>query len=256
MCIIYFPVVTRRLHWKHNKKEHKEIKDKSLTHKSQNNSYLIESKIELHNNMRINFRKPFIESKNKLHNDIIRTNFIKPFLDFRTVSRDYSTLSHVDETGKFNMVDVGSKEITKRIAKAQGYIYVGSTIAKLINENGIKKGNVLSVAQLAGIMAAKRTSDLIPLCHSLSITYVNVWLKLNDDLERVEILSEVRCLGKTGVEMEALTAVSVAALTIYDMCKSAGPPDTMKISGIELVSKSGGKSNFIRENSRSKSQNK
>lgn len=191
----------------------------------------------------------------ELHNDIFSTNVKKNFLDFHTISRGYSTLSHVDESGKCNMVDVGSKEITKRIAQAQGYIYVGPTIRKLINENSIKKGNVLAVAQLAGIMATKKTADLIPLCHTLSITYANVWLTLNDDLERVEILSEVRCIGKTGVEMEALTAVSVAALTIYDMCKAAAPPNTMKISGIELLSKVGGKKDFFKENSCNESQN-
>ncbi|XP_043483678.1 molybdenum cofactor biosynthesis protein 1 isoform X2 [Leptopilina heterotoma] len=213
----------RRLLRKHNKKVQKEINNESLTNKLENNSYTIEL---------------------KLHNEIFSTK--RHFLDSRSISRGYSTLSHVDETGKCNMVDVGSKETTKRIAQAQGHIYVGPTIMKLINENSIKKGNVLAVAQLAGIMATKKTADLIPLCHSLSITYANVWLTLNDDLERVEILSEVRCIGKTGVEMEALTAVSVAALTIYDMCKAAAAPNTMKISGIELVSKVGGKKDFFK----------
>ncbi|XP_051163089.1 molybdenum cofactor biosynthesis protein 1 isoform X2 [Leptopilina boulardi] len=215
----------RRQLWKNNKKAHnKKIIDKSFIDKLEYNNI-------------------------KFHNEI----FKKPFLDFCT--RNYSTLSHIDKNGKFNMVDVGSKEITKRIAKAQGFIYIGPTICKLINENNIKKGNVLAIAQLAGIMATKRTSDLIPLCHSLSITYANVWLKLNEEKEGIEILSEVRCTGKTGVEMEALTAVSVAALTIYDMCKAAAPPDTMKISGIELISKTGGKKDFIKENSNRESQN-
>ncbi|KAL0100673.1 hypothetical protein PUN28_019221 [Cardiocondyla obscurior] len=154
--------------------------------------------------------------------------------------RMYSSLSHVDETGKASMVDVGRKNDTKRVAIARGFIRVGPVISNLIAENNIKKGDVLSVAELAGIMAAKRTSDLIPLCHPLFLTYVNVHLKLNEESHRVEITSEVRCTGKTGVEMEALTAVSIAALTIYDMCKYAATLGTMEIYGIELVSKTGG----------------
>ena len=130
---------------------------------------------------------------------------------------------------------------------ARGIVQVDSTISKLINENNIKKGDVLSIAQLAGIMGAKRTPDLIPLCHQLSLSYVNVHLHLNAELHRVEITAEVRCTGKTGVEMEALTAVTIAALTVYDMCKYAASPKSMKITNIELVSKTGGtKGDFIR----------
>ncbi|XP_029662091.1 molybdenum cofactor biosynthesis protein 1 isoform X1 [Formica exsecta] len=159
--------------------------------------------------------------------------------------RMYSSLSHIDEAGKANMVDVGWKNDSKRVAIARGFVKVGPIISNLIAENNVKKGDVLSVAQLAGIMAAKRTSDLIPLCHPLALSYVNVCLRLNEELHSVEIISEVRCTGKTGVEMEALTAVSIAALTIYDMCKYAATPGTMQIHGIELISKTGGiKSNF------------
>lgn len=154
--------------------------------------------------------------------------------------RMYSSLSHIDETGKASMVDVGSKNDSKRVAVARGFVKIGPVISNLIAENNVKKGDVLSVAELAGIMAAKRTSDLIPLCHPLSLSYINVRLKLNEKSHRVEIISEVRCTGKTGVEMEALTAVSIAALTIYDMCKYAANPGTMQIYGIELVSKTGG----------------
>ena len=211
-CLIYFAVPVRRLHWKHNKKKYGNLKFKE----------------GLHNNCH----------KFKMGRQIPLSCI---------TCRKFSTLSHVDETGKASMVDVGSKEITQRIARARGFIYVGGKISKQIAENGLKKGDVLAVSQLAGIMAAKKTSDLIPLCHPLSLNYVNVWLKLNDNLERIEIISEVRCTGKTGVEMEALTAVSIAALTIYDMCKAAGPPDAMKISGIELLSKCGGKRDFVRE---------
>lgn len=164
-----------------------------------------------------------------------------------TSIRMHSSLSHIDETGKASMVDVGWKDDSRRVAIARGFIRVGPVIANLIAENNVRKGDVLSVAQLAGIMAAKRTSDLVPLCHPLSISYANVSLKLNEQLHVVEITSEVRCTGKTGVEMEALTAVSVAALTIYDMCKyAAAATGTMKIYDIELVSKTGGtKGNFV-----------
>ncbi|KOC59290.1 Molybdenum cofactor biosynthesis protein C, partial [Habropoda laboriosa] len=156
-------------------------------------------------------------------------------------------LSHVDPSGKVSMVDVGSKNESKRVAIARGIVQVDSNISKLIAENNVKKGDVLSVAQLAGIIAAKRTSDLIPLCHPLSLSYANVSLRLNEKLHHVEITAEIRCTGKTGVEMEALTAVSIAALTVYDMCKYAASPKSMKIANIELVSKTGGtKGDFFR----------
>ncbi|XP_076620505.1 molybdenum cofactor synthesis 1 isoform X1 [Colletes latitarsis] len=165
-----------------------------------------------------------------------------------TSVRMFSSLSHVDESGKASMVDVGSKAITKRIAIARGFVQVDSVISKLIAKNNVKKGDVLSVAQLAGIMGAKRTPDLIPLCHPVSLSYANVQLHLNEELYRVEVTAEVRCTGKTGVEMEALTAVAIAALTVYDMCKYAASPNSMKISDVELVSKTGGtKGDFYRD---------
>ncbi|KAL7287709.1 hypothetical protein TKK_0018098 [Trichogramma kaykai] len=151
-----------------------------------------------------------------------------------------SSLTHVNDSGKASMVDVGNKNITHRTAQAQGFIYVGPKITKLIEENNIKKGDVLTIAQLAGILAAKKTSDLIPLCHSLLLNNVKVDLNLNKTSYTVEIRSEVKCSGKTGVEMEALTAVSIAALTVYDMCKAADLSHSMQINGIELVSKTGG----------------
>lgn len=154
--------------------------------------------------------------------------------------RMYSSLSHIDESGKANMVDVGGKSESKRTAVAVGFVKVDPVLGRLIAENNVKKGDVLSVAELAGIMAAKRTPDLIPLCHPLTLTYVKVRVRLIEESHQVKITSEVRCSGKTGVEMEALTAVSVAALTIYDMCKNAAAPGTMKIHGIELLSKTGG----------------
>jgi len=138
------------------------------------------------------------------------------------------------------MVDVGDKLPTSRSATAACEVHVGTEVAQLISQNGIKKGDVLSVARLAGIMGSKRTSDLIPLCHPLQITYANVQCEL--DLQRaiVEVHSEVRCQGQTGVEMEALTACSIAALTVYDMCKAASKGIT--VERVRLTSKSGGKS--------------
>jgi len=128
-------------------------------------------------------------------------------------------LTHADEKGKAVMVDVGQKEIQVRIAKAFGHIRLTQETLKLIEDNLIVKGNVLSVAQIAGINAAKRTADLIPLCHNITLDSIKVDLK--PDEAGISVESEVRCTGRTGAEMEALTAVSVALLTVYDMCKSA-----------------------------------
>ncbi|XP_011314616.1 molybdenum cofactor biosynthesis protein 1 isoform X2 [Fopius arisanus] len=169
----------------------------------------------------------------------------------KLIAQQYSSFSHVNAEGKANMVDVSKKIPTARCARARGIIRVGPLVSELINQNNMKKGDVLLVAKLAGIMAAKRTSDLIPLCHPLSLTHVevNLTLKQINNEHAVEINSEVRCSGKTGVEMEALTAVSVAALTVYDMCKAAVSADEMMIQKIELVYKSGGKSgDYIKHN--------
>jgi cyclic pyranopterin phosphate synthase len=127
-------------------------------------------------------------------------------------------LTHTDSTGKAMMVDVGDKEVQLRIARAAGHINLAPETIRLINENLLKKGDVLTVSQLAGISAAKRTSELIPLCHNIVLE--NVRVDLIVDSTGVNAVSEVRCTGKTGVEMEALTAVSVALLTVYDMCKA------------------------------------
>ncbi|XP_076258075.1 molybdenum cofactor synthesis 1 isoform X2 [Rhynchophorus ferrugineus] len=157
--------------------------------------------------------------------------------------RYYSTkpiLSHVDVQGKASMVDVTGKNITMRSAKASAVVKVGPTITRLINANAVKKGDVLSIAQISGILGAKKTSEIIPLCHNISLTKVNVTAALDVDNETVNIFSEIQCEGRTGVEMEALTAVSVAALTIYDMCKAVSKDIT--ITDICLLSKSGGKS--------------
>ena len=144
-----------------------------------------------------------------------------------------SKLSHTDETGKANMIDVGHKANQLRIAKAQGFIVLQPETVKLVQENNMKKGDVLTVAQLAGIQAAKLTSSIIPLCHTLLITKIDVKLKI--ETKGVNVVSEVHCIGQTGVEMEALTAVSAALLTVYDMCKAVDKK--MEINNIKLLSK-------------------
>ena len=141
------------------------------------------------------------------------------------------------------MVDVGGKPVTERLAIARGEVLMKMSTLELIRDKAVKKGDVLTVAQIAGISAAKRTSELIPLCHPLQITFIDVGLGLDDSLPGVTIIAQVKTTGKTGVEMEALTAVSVAALTIYDMVKAA--EKTMKIQNIRLVEKHGGKSGSI-----------
>ncbi|MEO1190142.1 MAG: cyclic pyranopterin monophosphate synthase MoaC [Pseudomonadota bacterium] len=156
-----------------------------------------------------------------------------------------SRLTHFDAEGKAAMVDVGAKEETLRVATARGEVLVAPETFALIEAGKLGKGDVLAVARLAGIMAAKRTPDLIPLCHPLALTSVKVDLSL--DRERSAVLIEATCklTGKTGVEMEALTAVSVAGLTVYDMCKAVDRG--MTIGAVRLVAKSGGKSGDFRQ---------
>jgi len=152
-------------------------------------------------------------------------------------------LSHIDESGQAHMVDVGDKADTVRTALARGEVHMQPTTAALIRQGLMKKGDVLSVAQVAGIMAAKRTSELIPLCHPIPIHQVDVQLELDETLPGVTISALVRTSGKTGVEMEALTAVSVAALTVYDMIKAV--EKTARIQNIRLVEKHGGRSGDV-----------
>jgi len=152
-------------------------------------------------------------------------------------------LTHLDEQGRAKMVDVGHKPDTERIAVAKGEIHMRKETLDLIRAGQIKKGDVLTIAQIAGITASKRTSDLIPLCHPLPLTKVDVDLALDDSLPGVVITATAKTIGKTGVEMEALTAVSIAALTVYDMAKAA--EKTMRIQNIRLVEKHGGQSGDI-----------
>ena len=151
-----------------------------------------------------------------------------------------SDLTHFDDQGNAVMVDVGAKDITEREATASGRVLMEDATLKLIQVGGVKKGDVLSVAQLAGIMGAKRTPDLIPLCHPLSLSAVNVTLEAVTSPPSIEIMATCRLKGRTGVEMEALTAVSIAALTVYDMCKAVDR--SMRLTDIRLRSKAGGKS--------------
>ena len=152
-------------------------------------------------------------------------------------------LSHLDDSGRAHMVNVGEKADTVRVAIARGEVLMKKSTLDLIRAGAMKKGDVLTVAQIAGITAAKRTADLIPLCHPLPLAHIEVELSLNDTLPGVEITSTIKTTGKTGVEMEALTAVSVAALTVYDMAKAA--EKTMKIQNIRLIEKHGGRSGDI-----------
>ncbi len=152
-------------------------------------------------------------------------------------------LTHLDEQGRAHMVDVGHKPETERIAIARGEVSMKKETLELIRAGQIKKGDVLTVAQIAGISASKRTSELIPLCHPLPLDKVDVDLALDDSIPGVVITATAKTRGKTGVEMEALTAVSVAALTIYDMAKAA--EKTMRIQNIRLVEKHGGQSGDV-----------
>jgi len=145
-----------------------------------------------------------------------------------------SKLSHTDASGKANMVDVGHKPDQLRTAEAEGFISLAPETIQLIRDNEMKKGDVLTVAEIAGIQGGKKTSELIPLCHPLSITKLDVKARLTD--AGVKVKSLARCTGKTGIEMEALTAVNIALLTVYDMCKAVDK--NMSIESIHLLSKS------------------
>ena len=149
-------------------------------------------------------------------------------------------LTHVDGSGRARMVDVGDKEVTRRVAVARGVVRMLPATAKRIAANAIAKGDVIATARLAGVMAAKRTGELIPLCHPLPLDFVDVRLAVDQKRGVVTIEAEARVVARTGIEMEALTAVTVAALTIYDMCKAVDR--AMVIEDVCLVRKSGGRS--------------
>ena len=152
-------------------------------------------------------------------------------------------LTHINEAGEVHMVDVGAKPETERTAVARGEVHLRPETVDLIRKGLMKKGDVLTVAKIAGILGAKKTSDLIPLCHPIALNQVEVVLELSDDMPGVQIKATARTTGKTGVEMEALTAVSVAALTVYDMVKAV--EKTARIHNIRLVEKHGGLSGDV-----------
>ena len=151
--------------------------------------------------------------------------------------------THLDNNGKVKMVDISNKKNSFRIAEAVGYIVLKDEIIKKVKENKVKKGDVFSVAKLAGINAAKKNWELIPLCHQIKLTSIDIRFKILEKEKKVEVRSEVSGYDRTGVEMEALTAVSISLLTIYDMCKAFSK--SMMIEGIELIKKTGGKSDYI-----------
>ncbi|WP_299074499.1 cyclic pyranopterin monophosphate synthase MoaC [uncultured Paraglaciecola sp.] len=156
------------------------------------------------------------------------------------MNKKNAVLTHVNEHGTANMVDVTDKKITQRQAVAEGYITMSSQAFSMLKENSHAKGDVLSIARIAGIQGAKKCSDLIPLCHPLMLSKVHIDFKILDAENKVHIQAMCKLAGQTGVEMEALTAVSVAALTLFDMCKAVDPH--MQISDIKVLSKQGGKS--------------
>jgi len=159
-----------------------------------------------------------------------------------------SDFTHIDESGRARLVDVSAKGDTVRVATARGRVLMDPKTFELVRNGGMAKGDVLGIAQVAGVMGAKRTPEVIPLCHPLPITGVDLAFELNERDSAVEISATVRVTGKTGVEMEALTAVSIAALTVYDMCKAVDKD--MIIDGVRLMEKTGGKSgHYLREES-------
>jgi len=159
-------------------------------------------------------------------------------------SKEAITLSHVDSQGKVKMVDVSDKKITSREAIAEGRVKLSDLAFKAVSENNLNKGDVLTVAQIAGILGAKQTSNLIPLCHPLPLSRVDIQLLLEPETKTIRITSLAKTTSNTGVEMEALTAVAIAALTIYDMCKAVDK--AIIIQDIRLLKKTGGKSDFER----------
>jgi cyclic pyranopterin phosphate synthase len=149
-------------------------------------------------------------------------------------------LSHIDERGRARMVDVGAKDETERVARAEATVRMAAETLAVIEDEAVPKGDVVAVARLAGIMAAKRTHELIPLCHQLNLSAVSVAVEADRELPGLRVTTEARLRGRTGVEMEALVAASVAALAIYDMCKAIDRG--MEVSGVRLLEKSGGRS--------------
>ncbi|GAB5533791.1 MAG: cyclic pyranopterin monophosphate synthase MoaC [Rubricoccaceae bacterium] len=157
---------------------------------------------------------------------------------------DAPSLTHVDDHGRARMVDISAKSASARTAVATGRVHIGPEALQLVRDNAIRKGDVLSVAQVAGVMGAKQTSRLLPLCHDVLLQNVELELVLNDAENAIDVRAIAKTVGPTGVEMEALTAVSIASLTVYDMCKSV--TKDIEITGVRLLAKSGGRSGDYR----------
>ena len=158
--------------------------------------------------------------------------------------RPVSALSHIDDQGRARMVDVGGKQETERFARAEAHVRMAPETLALIEDQAVPKGDVIATARLAGIMAAKRTHELIPLCHQLNLTALTVTIDADHDLPGLRVVAEARLRGRTGVEMEALVAASVAALTVYDMCKAVDRG--MEVTAVRLLEKRGGRSGVWR----------
>lgn len=159
---------------------------------------------------------------------------------------DQEKLTHIDEKGKARMVDVSEKRVTTRTAEAGARVLMKASTLRLILEGGVEKGDVLAVARVAGIMAAKRTCEIIPMCHPVAVTSVEIAFRVEEEVPAVVVLARARTRDRTGVEMEALTGAAVAALTIYDMCKAVDR--SMTVSDLQLLKKTGGKSGtYVRE---------
>ncbi|KFK42511.1 hypothetical protein AALP_AA1G003400 [Arabis alpina] len=182
-------------------------------------------------------RRSHIEYQKSTH---LRENYSQAKEQSAKVVSDMSKLTHVGSSGEAQMVDVSSKDNTKRTALACCKVVLGKRVFDLVLANQMGKGDVLGVAKIAGINGAKQTSSLIPLCHNIALTHVRVDLRLNSEDFSVDIEGEASCTGKTGVEMEAMTAVSVAGLTVYDMCKAASKD--IRVTDVRLERKTGGKS--------------
>lgn len=200
----------------------------------------LDQAIKQHN---INWHWIKSEDDNPLHKE---AHQIAIKLATTTPAENTTKLTHLDLTGFPQMVDITQKSITERVATAGGNIKMQPTTFELLRQNQLPKGNVLVTAQLAGIMAAKQTANIIPLCHPLSINTINITFNYEETNHSIQITATVKSTGKTGVEMEALTAVTVAALTIYDMCKAVD--QSMILENIRLIEKSGGKSGVFTVN--------
>ena len=200
------------------------------------------------NYMRVNSNTFTNSHHHVMYDGIRRLNTMARYLFARGYCTSRSAeLSHLDKDGKAKMVDVSAKAVSKREAVAACQVHLGKEVFEAVRKSEVRKGNALEVARLAGINAAKQTCFLIPLCHNIPISSVSIDFAMDEEQHCVSVVGKVSSTGQTGVEMEALTAVVVSALTIYDMCKSISHHIT--IGGVKLVKKTGGKSNFLRGDS-------